>query len=156
MNREKTCMVQPTQREGGCILIDAKGLSVGRLAAVIAARLMGKHKPEVDYHRDHGDRVVVINAEHVVFTGAKYSDKLYHRHTGFPGGIKTSTARFILEGAHPERVLHASVKGMLPKNTLGRNQLKKLRIYKGESHPHSAQKPVVLDVAALNSKNRVD
>jgi large subunit ribosomal protein L13 len=148
-------MIQPIQREGGYILINAEGLSVGRLAAVIASRLMGKHRPEADYHRDHGDRIIVINAERVVFTGAKHSDKLYHRHTGFPGGIKTATARFMLEGAHPERVLYASVKGMLPKNTLGRYQLKNLRIYKGESHPHSAQKPVVLDVASLNSKNRV-
>lgn len=135
------------------ILIDGKGLVVGRLASLIAMRLRGKHKPSYTAHMDCGDNVIVINAEKVVFTGAKRDDKVYFHHTGYPGGIKERTARFILDGRFPERVVEKAVQRMLPRGPLGRQQLSNLRVYKGPAHKHEAQTPIVLDVAALNPKN---
>ena len=135
------------------ILIDANGLVVGRLAALIATRLRGKHKPIFTPHMDCGDNVVVVNADKVVLTGNKRGDKTYYWHTGYPGGIKERKAHQVLDGKHPERVLKMAVQRMLPSGPLGRRQLSNLRVYAGGEHPHSAQNPEPLDVAALNKKN---
>jgi len=134
-------------------LIDAKGLVVGRLASLVAMRLRGKHKPSFTPHADDGDHVIVVNADQIVFTGRKREHKVYHHYTGYIGGIKERSARSILEGPYPERVLEKAVERMLPRGPLGRKQLKHLRVYKGPDHPHSAQSPVALDVAKLNRKN---
>lgn len=149
----KTYSAKAGDIEKSWILIDADGLVVGRLAALIAMRLRGKHKPTYTPHMDCGDNIIVINAERVVFTGNKRADKLYYWHTGHPGGIKSRTANKILGGKYPERVLEKAVERMLPRGPLGRRQLKNLRVYPGPEHPHEAQTPVKLDVAALNSKN---
>jgi large subunit ribosomal protein L13 len=149
----KTFSATPADIEKSWILIDADGLVVGRLAALIATRLRGKHKPSFTPHMDCGDNIIVVNAANVVLTGNKLTDKLYHWHTGYPGGIKERRADKILEGKHPERVLEKAVERMLPRGPLGRRQLKNLRVYAGAEHPHEAQNPVKLDVAALNSKN---
>jgi large subunit ribosomal protein L13 len=149
----KTFSATPKDIEKSWVLIDANGLVVGRLAALIATRLRGKHKPSFTPHMDDGDNIVVINAGNVVFTGNKRADKVYHWHTGYPGGIKGRTAEKILEGKHPERVLQKAVERMLPRGPLARKQLKNLKVYVGAEHPHAAQNPVKLDVAALNSKN---
>ena len=135
------------------ILIDAKGLVVGRLASLIAMRLRGKHKPSFTPHMDDGDHIVVVNADQVVFTGRKREQKVYYHHTGYPGGIKERSAKFILDGRFPERIVEKAVERMLPRGPLGRKQLGNLRVYKGADHPHEAQQPVRLDVAALNPKN---
>src|SRR5690606_26078851 len=125
----------------------------GRLASIVAMRLRGKHKPYFTPHGDCGDNVIVINADKVVFTGRKREQKVYYHHTGYPGGIKERTAKFILEGRFPERVVEKAVERMLPRGPLGRKQLGNLRVYGGSQHPHEAQQPEALDVAALNSKN---
>ena len=135
------------------IVIDAEGLVVGRLASLIAMRLRGKHKPTFTPHVDCGDHVIVVNAEKVVLTGNKVADKVYYWHTGHPGGIKERTARNILEGRHPERVIEKAVQRMLPRGPLARKQLTHLRIFAGAAHEHEAQQPVALDVASLNRKN---
>ena len=135
------------------VLIDADGLVVGRAAAIIANRLRGKHKPTFTPHMDCGDHIVVINAEKVLLTGRKRQQKTYYWHTGFPGGIKERKAGKILEGKFPERVLESAVKRMLPGNSLKRQQMTHLRIYKGAAHPHEAQNPVMLDIKAMNPKN---
>jgi large subunit ribosomal protein L13 len=136
------------------VLIDAKGLVVGRVASVIAKRLRGKHKPTFTPHVDDGDNVVVINAAQVVFTGRKREKKVYYHHTGFIGGIKERSAKSIFEGRFPERILEKAVERMLPRGPLGRRQLANLRVYPGPDHPHEAQKPEALDVGAMNRKNR--
>lgn len=149
----KTYSAKPAEVDKKWVLIDAKGLVVGRLASVIAMRLRGKHKATFTPHVDCGDNVIVINAEKVVLTGRKREQKVYHHHTGFPGGIKERSAKFILDGRFPERVVEKAVERMLPRGPLGRQQLSNLRVYKGAAHPHEAQQPVPLDVAALNRKN---
>jgi large subunit ribosomal protein L13 len=149
----KTYSAKPTEVESKWLVIDAEGLVVGRLAAIIANRIRGKHKAMYTPHIDCGDHVVVINAEKVAFTGRKMTDKIFYWHTGHPGGIKSRTMEKILGGAHPERVIEKAVQRMVPKGPLGRAQLKKLHVYGGSEHPHDAQKPEVLDVAAMNSKN---
>ena len=121
---------------------------------IVANRLRGKHKPTFTPHVDDGDNVIVINAEKVVFTGKKFTDKIYYWHTGYPGGIKERTARQLLEGRFPERVVEKAVERMIPRGPLGRRQMKNLRVYAGAEHPHVAQQPEVLDVAKLNSKNK--
>ncbi len=126
------------------LVVDASDQIVGRLAAKLATILRGKNKPEYTPHCDVGDFVVVLNAEKVRFTGKKLKDKKYHYHTGYPGGIKTLTPHQILNGKYPDRVLRMAVKGMLPKNVLGRAMLRKLKIYKGSEHPHHAQDPETL------------
>ena len=136
------------------ILIDAEGLVVGRLASLVANRLRGKHKATFTPHVDDGDNVIIINADKVVLTGKKYTDKVYYWHTGHPGGIKERTARQILEGRFPERVLEKAIERMIPRGPLGRRQMKNLRVYAGPNHQHEAQQPEVLDVAALNRKNK--
>ncbi|TLG74036.1 50S ribosomal protein L13 [Methylocystis sp. B8] len=149
----KTYSAKPADIEKKWVLIDASGLIVGRLASLIALRLRGKHKASFTPHMDDGDNIIVINADKVVLTGRKRDQKVYHHHTGFPGGIKERSAKFILEGRFPERVLEKAVQRMLPRGPLGRKQLGNLRVYKGAEHPHEAQSPQTLDVAALNVKN---
>jgi len=135
------------------VLIDAKGLVVGRLATIVATRLRGKHKPSYTPHVDDGDNVVIVNADKVVFTGRKREQKVYHHHTGFIGGIKERSAKSILESRFPERILEKAVQRMLPRGPLGRKQFGNLRVYKGAEHPHAAQQPEMLDIAAMNRKN---
>jgi large subunit ribosomal protein L13 len=149
----KTFSAKPSDIEKKWVLIDAKGLVVGRLAALIATRLRGKHKPIFTPHMDCGDNVIVINAQQVRLTGNKRTDKIYYWHTGYPGGIKERTADKILDGKHPERVLEKAVQRMLPGGPLSRQQMKNLKIYAGPEHPHEAQQPETLDIGALNAKN---
>ncbi|MBJ3778300.1 50S ribosomal protein L13 [Acuticoccus mangrovi] len=148
-----TFSAKPAEVEKQWVVIDATDLVVGRLAAQIALRLRGKHLPIFTPHVDCGDNVIVINAEKVIFTGRKYEQQMYYKHTGFPGGIKERSAKQILEGRFPERVIEAAVKRMMPRGPLGRQQMKNLRIYAGPEHPHEAQQPVAIDVAAQNKKN---
>jgi large subunit ribosomal protein L13 len=126
-------------------LVDATDKVLGRLASEIASRLRGKHKPTFSTFMDNGDFVVVVNAEKIQLTGKKWDDKQYHHHTGFMGGLKTMNAKEMLE-KKPTEILRMAVKGMLPKNSLGRAQLKKLKIYAGAEHPHEAQQPAVLEL----------
>lgn len=149
----KTYVAKPGEVEKKWVLIDAEGLVVGRLAALIATRLKGKHKPTYTPHVDTGDNVIVVNAEKAVFTGNKMNDKVYYRHTGYPGGIKARTPRMILEGNVPERVIELAVGRMLSRGPMQRKLMRNLKVYKGPEHPHMAQNPEVLDVAKLNRKN---
>lgn len=150
----KTYTAKPADVEHKWIVIDAEGAIVGRLAAFIATRLRGKHRPDFTPNIDTGDHVIVINADKVVFTGRKFQDKRYYRHTGHPGGIKETSPRRILEGRFPERVVEQAVKRMLPKESpLARAQFSKLRVYAGGEHPHQAQTPEVVDFKSLNAKN---
>ncbi len=148
-----TFNLKPADVDKKWVLIDADGLVVGRVASIIARRLRGKHKADYTPHVDCGDNIVVVNAEKVVLTGQKRSDKTYYWHTGHPGGIKQRTAAQYLEGRFPERVLEKAVRRMMPDGPLARRQLKNLRIYAGPDHPHAAQQPEALDVAGLNAKN---
>jgi len=150
-----TVSAKPADIEKKWILIDADGLVVGRLASIIANRLRGKHKAIYTPHVDCGDNVIVINADKVRFTGRKLTQKMYYRHTGYPGGIKEVRADKVLEGRFPERVLEKAVERMVPRGPLGRQQMRNLRVYKGTEHPHVAQSPEVLDVAGMNRKNKV-
>jgi large subunit ribosomal protein L13 len=150
----KTFSATPADIEKKWVLIDAQGLVVGRLATIIAMRLRGKHKASYTPHMDDGDNVIVVNADKVVLTGRKRDQKMYYHHTGYIGGIKERSARFILEGRFPERVLEKAVERMLPRGPLGRKQLGNLRVYAGGEHKHEAQNPQVLDIAAMNSKNK--
>jgi ribosomal protein L13, bacterial type len=149
----KTYSAKPSEIEKKWVLIDAEGLVVGRLAAIIATRLRGKHKATFTPHMDCGDNVIVVNAEKLRFTGNKRTQKTYYWHTGFPGGIKSRTADKLLDGDHPERVLMKAVQRMMPGGPLTRRQLSNLRVYAGTEHPHEAQQPEMLDVGSLNSKN---
>lgn len=149
----KTYSAKPSEIEKKWILIDAKGLVVGRLASVIAMRLRGKHLPTFTPHMDTGDNVVVINADKVKLTGRKMDQSRFYWHTGYPGGIKDRTSRQIIEGKFPERVLENAIRRMMPGGPLSRQQLKNLRVYAGTEHPHEGQQPTVLDVASMNSKN---
>jgi large subunit ribosomal protein L13 len=124
-------------------IVDASGQTLGRLASDIARVLRGKHKPVYTPNQDVGDHVVVINAEKIVVSGKKMTDKLYHRHSGYPGGLRTMTLEQMLQ-RHPDRVLHTAVRGMLPRTKLGAEMLGKLRVYAGPAHPHEAQKPAEL------------
>lgn len=126
-------------------VVDAEGKTLGRLASELARRLRGKHKPEYTPHVDTGDYMVVINAEKVAVTGKKLDDKLYHRHTGYIGNLKTTSLGKLME-KHPERVIEMAVKGMLPKNSLGRAMYRKLKVYRGVEHPHQAQQPKTLEI----------
>lgn len=153
MGVARTYVAKPADVEKKWLLIDAEGLVVGRLAAIIANRLRGKHKSTFTPHVDDGDNVIVINADKVVFTGNKREQKTYYWHTGHPGGIKSRTADKLLDGRFPERVLTKAVERMIPRGPLGRKQMKNLRIYAGASHEHEAQQPETLDVAALHPRN---
>ena len=149
----KTLSAKPSDIEKKWFLIDAENLILGRMATIIAARLRGKHKPFFTPHIDCGDNIIVINAEKIKVTGRKAVDKLFYWHTGYPGGIKSRTIDATLKGSHPERVVIKAVERMISRNALGRQQMKKLFVYAGNSHPHESQKPDILDVASLNKKN---
>jgi large subunit ribosomal protein L13 len=149
----RTFVAKPSEVDKKWILIDADGLVVGRLATLIAMRLKGKHKATYTPHVDTGDNVIVINAEKVVFTGNKTNDKIYYRHTGYPGGIKKRTPQQLFAGKFPERILELAVGRMLKRGPLQRKLMRNLKVYKGAAHPHEAQKPEPLDVKALNRKN---
>ena len=138
----------------GWFLIDAEEVVLGRLASIVSMRLRGKHKTTYTPHIDCGDNIIVVNADKVKLTGNKRADKTYYWHTGYPGGIKSRTAGKILEGKHPERVVIKAVEPMISRNPLGRQQMRKLHVYAGTEHPHEAQKPEVLDIAAMNPKNK--
>jgi len=150
----KTYSATPADVSHDWVVIDADGVVLGRLASIVANRLRGKHKPIYTPHVDCGDHVIVINADKVQLTGNKRQQKTYYRHTGYPGGIKSTTADKILSGAHPERVVQKAVERMIPKGPLGRDVLRKLKVYAGAEHPHEAQQPKVLDVAGMNAKNK--
>ncbi|MCB9456319.1 MAG: 50S ribosomal protein L13 [Anaerolineaceae bacterium] len=142
---QKTFVTKPLEVERKWWIVDAKGQNLGRLATQIAPILRGKHKPVFAPNQDVGDYVIVINCAEITVTGNKMEDKHYYRHSGYPGGIKSISLRDQL-AKHPERVIELAVKGMLPGNALGRNMLKKLKVYAGSDHPHAAQKPEVLKV----------
>ena len=150
----KTYSAKPADVEKKWYVVDAEGVVLGRLASVIASRLRGKHKPLFTPHIDCGDNIIVVNADKVHLTGRKLEQKTFHWHTGYPGGIKSRTTGKTLSGNHPERVIQKAVERMISRNPLGRQQLKKLHVYAGPEHPHTAQQPEVLDVAAMNPKNK--
>ena len=141
----KTYVATPSDRQRDWLLVDASGQTLGRLATQIAEALRGKRKPEYTPHIDTGDFVIVVNAEKISVTGAKRTEKLYHRHSGYPGGMRTRTLNDMLE-RRPEEVIRLAVKGMLPRNRLARKQLTKLKVYAGPDHPHTAQKPQPLEI----------
>jgi large subunit ribosomal protein L13 len=150
----KTYTLKASELDKKWLLIDADGLILGRVASIIANRLRGKHKPTFTPHMDCGDHVVVVNAEKVVLTGNKREDSIFYWHTGYPGGIKGRSKGAILDGKHPERVLEKAVERMVPRGPLGRQQMSHLRVYAGPNHPHEAQAPTVIDIAAMNPKNK--
>ena len=135
------------------VLIDAEGLVVGRLATIIAMRLRGKHRATYTPHIDTGDNIIVVNAAKVVFTGRKREDKIYYRHTGYPGGLKELSPRQIFDGKHPERVVIKAVERMITRGPLARRLMTNLKVYGGPTHPHEAQSPEVLDIKSMNRKN---
>lgn len=141
----KTYSAKPKEVSNNWLLIDAEGQTLGRIASAIAARLRGKHKAEFTPHVDTGDFIVVINADKVRVTGNKAKDKMYHSHSAFPGGLKTISFEKLLDKA-PERVIQLAVKGMLPRSPLGRAMIRKLKVYAGTEHPHSAQQPVTVKI----------
>ena len=141
----KTFVTTPNDIVRSWWVVDAEGQNLGRLASKLAPYLTGKNKPIYTHNLDTGDFVVVINCEKIAVTGNRMDDKLYYRHSGYMGGLRSLTLREMLD-KHPERVMRLAVKGMLPSNALGRNMLKKLKVYTGSEHPHAAQKPVVLEL----------
>jgi large subunit ribosomal protein L13 len=143
----KTFVATPENRERDWLVVDATGKTLGRLATQIADVLRGKHKPEYTPHCDVGDFVVVINAEKIAVTGKKREEKLYHRYSGYPGGLRSRTFNEMIE-RRPEEVLRLAVKGMLPRNRIARAQLRKLKIYAGTEHPHVAQQPKPMEIDA--------
>jgi large subunit ribosomal protein L13 len=150
----KTFSAKPAEVTKNWVMIDATGLVVGRLASIVAMRLRGKHKPTYTPHVDDGDNVIIVNAEKIVLTGKKRENKVYRHHTGYIGGIKERTARSILEGKFPQRIVEKAVERMLPRGPLARVQLGNLRVYAGPDHPHAAQNPQLLDIGSLNAKNK--
>ncbi len=149
-----TQALKPREVQKDWLVIDAEGLVLGRLASIIASRLRGKHKPTFTPHVDCGDHIIVVNAEKVRVTGNKADQSILYWHTGFPGGIKGRSIRQRLESEHPERVLEKAVERMITRGPLQRRQMTHLHIYKGPEHPHVAQAPQPLDVAAMNPKNK--
>src|SRR6202007_464072 len=149
----KTFSAKPAEVTKRWVLIDAKGLVVGRLASLVAMRLRGKHLPTYTPHVDCGDHVVIIHAANAVPTARKRDSKVYDNHTGFVGGIKERTAKAILEGRFPERVVEKAIERMIPRGPLGRVQLGNLRGYAGAEHPHETQQPETVDIASMNRKN---
>ena len=134
-------------------VVDASGKTLGRLASLLAFRLRGKHKASYTPHVDDGDNIIIINAAKIVLTGRKRENKVYYNHTGFIGGIKERTAKSILEGRFPERVVEKAIERMIPRGPLGRVQMGNLRVYPGAEHPHEAQQPEKVDIASMNRKN---
>jgi large subunit ribosomal protein L13 len=155
MLARETRSLKPAEVKKDWVVIDADGLVLGRLAALVANRLRGKHKPQFTPHVDCGDHVVIVNARKVRVTGNKAEQSVFYWHTGYPGGIKGRTLRQRMESAHPERVIEKAVQRMLPKGALGKSQIGKLHVYAGGEHPHQGQSPVALDLAAANRKNSV-
>ena len=149
----RTYVATPKDIEKNWFVIDAADLVLGRLASLVAMRVRGKHKPTYTPNMDCGDHIIIVNPEKVRLTGKKWSQKTYYWHTGYPGGIKETTPEKVLEGKFPGRVLELAVKRMLPRGPLGRRQLSNMRVYAGTEHPHEAQAPETLDVAAMNAKN---
>ena len=145
MKLMKTYSAKPETVVRDWYVVDAEGKTLGRLATEIAKRLRGKHKPEYTPHVDTGDYIVVVNAEKVRVTGNKTTDKIYHRHTGYPGGLKSVPFNKMIERS-PERVIEKAVKGMLPRNPLGRAMYRKLKVYAGSEHPHASQQPAQLEI----------
>lgn len=151
----KTYSAKISEVKSNWWIIDAQDVVLGRMASHVAKMLRGKHKPMFTPSMDCGDYVIIINADKVKLTGKKVSDKVYYRHTGYPGGIKTATPETIFRGDHPHRVVQKAIERMMPKDgPLSRAQFKKLKVYAGTEHPHSAQQPKTLDFAALNPKNK--
>ena len=149
-----TLSLKPAEVQKDWTLIDAEGLILGRLAVVIATRLRGKHKPQFTPHVDCGDNIVVINADKVKVTGKKLDDKPFYYHTGYAGGIKSRSIRQRLDGKNPESVVEKAVERMITRGPLQRAQMKHLHVYVGAEHPHDGQQPKLLDVAAMNIKNK--
>jgi len=141
----KTYSAKPADIQQDWFIVDATGKTLGRMATEIAHRLRGKHKAEYTPHMDVGDYIVVVNAEKVAVTGKKGTDKIYHSHTGYPGGLKSISFNKLIEKA-PERTIQSAVKGMLPRNPLGREMFRKLKVYAGDQHPHAAQQPQILEL----------
>ncbi|HXQ42443.1 MAG TPA: 50S ribosomal protein L13 [Candidatus Udaeobacter sp.] len=150
----KTLSLKPADVTRAWHLVDAEGLVLGRLASLVAMRLRGKHKRTFTPHVDCGDFVVVVNAEKVRLTGNKLTDRKFYWHTGHPGGVKERTMGQILGGRYPERAILKAVERMVPRGPLGREQMRHLKVYAGAAHPHDAQKPVKLDIGAMNRKNK--
>ncbi|APT56872.1 MAG: 50S ribosomal protein L13 [Azospirillum brasilense] len=151
----QTRSIKPAEVKKDWVLIDAEGLVLGRLAALVANRLRGKHKPTFTPHVDCGDHVVIVNADKVRVTGAKAEQSVFYWHTGYAGGIKGRTVRERLEGRFPERVIEKAVERMITRGPLGRQQMRNLHVYAGGEHPHAGQTPSKVDIAALNRKNKV-
>ena len=149
----KTFSAKPAEVTKKWVLIDAKGVVVGRLATHVAMLLRGKHLPTYTPHVDCGDNVIIINAAHAVLTGRKRENKVYYKHTGYVGHVKERTAREILEGRYPERVVEKAIERMIPRGPLGRMQMSNLHVYAGAEHPHEAQQPEQVDIAKMNRKN---
>ena len=150
-----TKFIKKSEIKSNWVEIDAKNAVVGRLATIITKILRGKNKNTFSPHVDHGDFVVVKNVEKIKFTGSKFQNKKYYKHTGYPGGIKEITPQKLSEKNKPEEILKLAVKRMLPGGVLAKNQLKKLKIYAGEDHPHSAQNPQLIDLVKMNTKNTI-
>jgi large subunit ribosomal protein L13 len=155
MLQTQTRSLKPAEVKKDWVLIDAEGLVLGRLAALVANRLRGKHKPQFTPHVDCGDHVVIVNARKVRVTGNKAEQSVFYWHTGYAGGIKERTVRERLESRFPERVIEKAVERMITRGPLGRRQMKNLHVYAGAEHPHAGAQPSTLDVAALNRKNKV-
>ena len=150
-----TKFIKKSEINSDWIEIDATNAVVGRLATIITKILRGKNKNTYSPHVDHGDFVIVKNVEKIKFTGHKFQNKKYYKHTGYPGGIKEITPQKLSEKNRPEEILKLAVKRMLPGGVLSKNQLRKLKIYSGENHPHSAQNPKILNVSKINNKNLI-
>jgi len=155
MLQRQTISLKPAEVTRAWVVVDADGLVLGRLAAIVANRLRGKHKPQFTPHVDCGDHVVIVNAEKVRVTGNKAEQSVFYWHTGYPGGIKGRSVRERLDGKHPERVVEKAVERMITRGPLGRRQMKNLHVYAGPEHPHAGTQPVALDVGAMNRKNKV-
>ena len=153
-NIMKTFSASPKDVERKWYVVDATDLVLGRMAVIVADYLRGKHKPIFTPNQDCGDYVIVINADKVYMTGNKYEYKKYIHHTDFPGGLKEKTAKDIMTGKNPEKIVEQAIKKMITRNPLGRKVVKKLFVYAGSEHPHSAQKPEVLDIESMNVKNK--
>jgi large subunit ribosomal protein L13 len=150
----KTFNAKPSEVVKKWVVIDADGVVLGRLASIVSMHLRGKHLPSYSPHVDMGDNIIIVNAEKVKLTGNKLSNKIFHWHTGHPGGIKGRTIGQLLTGRYPERVIEKAVERMITRGPLGRQQMKNLRVYAGPAHPHEAQQPEALDVGAMNPKNK--
>jgi len=149
-----TISIKPADVKKDWVLIDAEGLILGRLAAIVASRLRGKHKPTFTPHVDCGDNIVIVNAEKVKLTGKKMEDSMFYYHTGYAGGIKSRSIKDRLAGKNPQSVVEKAIERMITRGPLQRQQMKNLHVYAGPEHPHAAQQPKTLDVGALNTKNR--